>query len=161
MEPRIETLKEKKLIGKQKRMSFANNKTRELWQGFMPRRTEIKNNVSQELFSLEVYDDILFFKNFNPVNEFTKWAAVEVTDFNHIPDEMETMIIPSGLYAVFIHKGPASEGPKTYNYIFGTWMPKSEYTLDDRPHFALMGENYKNDNPDSEEEIWIPIKSKK
>ncbi len=160
MEPRFETLKEKKLVGKQKRMSFANNTTKELWHGFIPRRNEIKNNVSEELFSLEIYDNILFFKNFNPANEFAKWAAIEVSNFNHVPNEMETMIIPSGSYAVFIHKGPASEGAKTYNYIFSEWMPKSNYDLDERPHFALMNGKYKNDDPNSEEEIWIPVKRK-
>jgi AraC family transcriptional regulator len=64
------------------------------------------------------------------------------------------------MYAVFIHKGPASKGPETYNYIFGTWLPGSDYILDSRPHFALMGEKYKNDDPASEEEIWIPVKLK-
>ena len=36
--------------------------------------------------------------------------------------------------------------------------PKSKYELDKRPHFALMGEEYKNEDPDSEEELWFPIK---
>jgi hypothetical protein len=31
--------------------------------------------------------------------------------------------------------------------------------LNKRPHFAKMGEKYKNEDPDSEEELWIPIKS--
>jgi AraC family transcriptional regulator len=30
--------------------------------------------------------------------------------------------------------------------------------LDQRPHVEVMGEKYKNNDPDSEEEIWIPIK---
>jgi AraC family transcriptional regulator len=42
-------------------------------------------------------------------------------------------------------------------YIFNTWLPKSGYQLDRRPHFEILGEKYKNNNPDSEEEIWIPI----
>jgi len=31
-----------------------------------------------------------------------------VIDFNELPPEMETLVIPRGLYAVFIHKGPAA-----------------------------------------------------
>jgi AraC family transcriptional regulator len=50
--------------------------------------------------------------------------------------------------------------PKTFQYIFGTWLPNSEYVLDNRPHFEILGEKYKNDDPTSEEEIWIPIKAK-
>jgi AraC family transcriptional regulator len=159
MKPRIETLTEKKLIGKRMIMSFSNNKTFELWRSFMPRRKEIKNNIGTELYSIEVYAP-LYFNNFNPNAEFEKWAAIEVADFETIPNEMETITLPDGLYAVFVHKGPASTGPKTYQYIFGTWLPNSDFLLDNRPHFARMGEKYKNEDPNSEEEIWIPIKAK-
>jgi AraC family transcriptional regulator len=33
--------------------------------------------------------------------------------------------------------------------------------LDDRPHFEVLGEKYKNNDPTSEKEIWIPILPKK
>jgi len=157
MEPRIELLAEKKLIGMRVQMSFANNKTTGLWSGFMPRRKEIKNNTGTELYSAELYPPTFFYE-FNPVAEFEKWAAIEVTDFEMIPEGMETIIFPAGLYAVFLHKGPASKGPDTYRYIFETWLPGSNFDLDQRPHFAVMGEKYKQNNEDSEEEIWIPVK---
>jgi AraC family transcriptional regulator len=161
MEPRIETLSEKKLIGKKISMSFAENKTVELWKGFMPRRKEIKNNLTTELFSLQVYNKSFDFEKFNQDLLFEKWAAIEVEDFNTIPDEMECFILNSGLYAIFIHKGAASTGEKTFKYIFETWLPTSDYYLDDRPHFEILGAKYKNEDPDSEEEIWIPIKTKR
>jgi len=159
MVPIIETLGEKKFIGKRLRMSFTNNKTHELWRSFMPRRKEIQNIIGSELYSIEVYPPN-FYNNFNPEAEFEKWAAVEVTDFQTIPDNMETIISPEGLYAVFIHKGAASEGPKTYQHIFAIWLPNSEFQLDNRPHFAVMGAKYKSEDPDSEEELWIPVKPK-
>ena len=157
MQPRLEMLIEKKLAGVRMNMSFANNKTRELWQNFMPKRKEIKNDLNTDFYSLEIYTPN-FFDNFDPKIEFQKWAAIEVTDFDQVPVDMHTIIIPTGLYAVFLHKGPASDGPKTYQYIFGTWIPNSKFVTDDRPHFALMGNKYKNEDPDSEEEIWIPVK---
>ena len=158
MEPRIEILSEKKLIGKRIKMSLAENKTFELWRSFMPRRKEISNHLNTDLISMQVYDPSYDFKNFNLHATFEKWAAVEVSDFNSVPDEMETFILPSGLYAVFIHKGPASTGEKTFRYIFETWLPHSNYELDNRPHFEILGEKYKNEDPTSEEEIWVPIK---
>jgi AraC family transcriptional regulator len=159
METRLEILNEKKLVGNRLNMSFSANKTYELWRGFMTGRNRIRNNIGTELYSIEVYEP-MYFENFNPGKEFEKWAAIEVTDFNSVPDGFETIALPGGLYAVFIHRGPASEGPRTYGYIFNEWLPKSAYILDDRPHFALMGEKYKNDSQDSEEEIWIPVKPK-
>lgn len=159
MKARMELLTEKKLIGKRMIMSLSDNKTGELWRNFMPMRKEIKNNIGTELYSLQVYDD-LYFRNFNPNTEFEKWAVIEVTDFNAVPHEMETITLSGGLYAVFLHKGAASAGRETFQYIFGTWLPNSDYSLDNRPHFELLGEKYKNEDPNSEEEIWIPIKPK-
>ena len=158
-EPRIEPLAEKKLVGQKTRMSFSHNRTFELWRSFMPRRKEIRNSTGPELLSVEVYDEE-YFNRYDPGKEFDKWAAVEVTDFHFVPPGMERMLVPSGLYAVFTHRGPASEGLQTYRYIFETWLPASGYLLDHRPHFAVMGEKYKREDPDSEEEIFVPVKPK-
>ena len=124
----------------------------------MPRRKEIKNNLTDELFSMQVYDQLPDFKNFNPHRSFEKWAAAEVADFDTIPDGMESYVLTGGLYAVFLYKGRASEGSQTFRYIFGTWLPDSDYELDHREHFEILDERYKNEQPDSEEEIWIPIR---
>ncbi|HAN18252.1 MAG: AraC family transcriptional regulator [Bacteroidetes bacterium GWC2_33_15] len=158
MEPRIETLTEKKLVGNRIKMSLADNKTFNLWQSFMPRRKEIKNNLTVDMISMQVYSQPLDLSDLNQV--FEKWAAIEVTDFNLIPDGMESFILEGGLYAVFPYKGPSSDN-RIFHYIFGTWLPGSNYLLDNRPHFEILGEKYKNNDPDSEEEIWIPIKLKK
>lgn len=157
MEPRIKTLEEKKLVGKSVTMSLANNQTKALWQRFMPELAKIEHRIGQALYSVEIYDPS-YFEQFNPAAEFEKWAAVEVSDLDSVQSDNSTLIVPSGLYAVFIHRGPASEGPKTYEYIYGTWLPSSDYVVDNRPHFAVMGEKYKPDYADSEEELWIPIR---
>ena len=157
MTPTIKTIAEKKLVGKRIKMTFSNNRTAELWRSFMPRKREIKNNLTTDLISIQVYNRPLGLRNFNPEAEFEKWAAVEVADFESFPDEMETFVLKGGLYAVFIHKGSSIDN-KTFEYIFTNWIPDSDYLLDDRPHFEILGAKYKNDDPDSEEEIWIPIK---
>lgn len=159
MQPLIKILAKKKLIGHFIEMSFIENKTFHLWNGFMPRKKEIKNTINANLYSLEVYPEH-YFDNFNPADNFQKWAAVEVSEFKDVPLEMKTLIIPEGLHAVFLHLGPATEAHKTYNYIFAEWLPNSEYIVDERPHFAVMNEKYKKDDPTSEEEIWIPIKKR-
>ena len=42
MIPRIETINEKKLVGKRMTMSYADYRIGELWGSFMSRRKEIK-----------------------------------------------------------------------------------------------------------------------
>lgn len=157
---RIELLPTKKLVGVSKRMSLAQNKTKELWQSFMVRRKEVKNSIGSDLYSMQVYDQLLDVKKLITNLEFTKWAAIEVTDFSVVPDGTETYEMSGGEYAVFIHKGDASEFQRTFQHIFGVWFPKSGYELDHREHFEVLGEKYKNNEPDSEEEVWIPIKPK-
>ena len=157
MEPRIEHLDEKKLIGMRLTMTMTENKTFALWSSFMPRRKEIHNPVSSELISMQVYQETFDFRHFDIHVPFDKWAAVEVNNFEFIPEGMESFILTSGLYAVFIHKGPATEGERTFRYIFETWIPQSPYIIDARPHFEILGEKYKHGDPSSEEEVWIPI----
>ena len=159
MQPEIKTITEKKLIGKRIKMSLINNKTYSLWNSFMPRRKEIKNNLNSDLFSLRVYPPQYSFSNFDPNAEFEKWALTEVTDFDTVPNEMETFTLPAGLNAVFHYKGLNTD-TKIYEYIHGIWIPRSDYELDQRPHFEIMGAKYINNSPDSEEEIWIPVKKK-
>ena len=158
IQPRIENLSRKKLIGKKQIMSLANNKTFELWNSFMPRRNEIVNKKNNEKISLQVYNEPVKLGDLK--QEFEKWALVEVTDFENVPNEMETFELKGGLYAVFDYQGLSTDH-QIFIYIFSDWLPKSEYELDNRPHFEVLGEKYKNGDPNSEEEIWIPIKKKK
>lgn len=155
MQPRIETLVEKKLIGKKLKMSLTNNRTFALWQSFMPQRKNITNNLNSDLVSMQVYNEPLSLGDLN--QEFDKWASIEVADFDNVPTDMETFTLPGGLYAVFDYKGLSTDS-SIFIFIFGTWLPSSGYDLDDRPHFEILGSKYKNNDPDSEEEIWIPIK---
>lgn len=160
MEFRIEELAHKILIGKSNRMCLADNKTFELWNSFMVAKSTIKNSIGSDLYSIQVYDDMNYFKKFSPITEFTKWAAIEVENLINIPKGFSSYVLENGLYAVFIHKGSAAEFSKTFQYILGQWLPNSEFELDDRPHFELLGEKYKNNDSSSEEEVWIPIRTK-
>ncbi len=157
MIPRIEQITAKKLVGKKLKMCMAEDKTFELWQSFMRQRKQVLNNVNDDLFCLQVYEDGLNLETFNNQMMFEKCAAVEVNGYDSIPEEMETILIPAGLYAVFVHKGTANNVFKTFHFIYTHWLPTSEYALDNRIHFQVMGPDYKKDDPNSEEEIWVPI----
>jgi AraC family transcriptional regulator len=158
VQPTIETIHPKKLVGKKVTMSWANNRLSELWSGFMPRRSEIANRVSEDLISMQIYSPF-HFSNFQMTNEFQKWAAAEVSDFENMPEGFETFTLPAGLYAVFHYRGSSNDS-SIFQYIFSTWLPKSEFELDDRPHFEILGAGYRNNDPKSEELIHIPIRKK-
>ena len=126
----------------------------------MPRRNEIQNSTSTNLYSLQVYSPS-FFTSFDENAIFEKWAAMEVADFSILPGGMESFILPGGLYAVFLYQGEARDASPFFQFIFKTWLPGFTYELDKRPHFEILGEKYKRDDPSSEEEIWMPIRERK
>src|SRR5687767_7134379 len=101
MTPEFKTLDNKKLVGKRITMSMAANKTFELWRSFMPFRKTITNNINSDLYSMQVFDTSFDFRNVNPHATFEKWAAVEVADFDAVPEGMESFTLVGGQYAVF------------------------------------------------------------
>jgi AraC family transcriptional regulator len=158
MTPKIITIAPKKLIGYSVAMSLLDNKTFSIFSQLMPRLKEITNPKSADIFCIQMYEAD-YFTNFTPETLFTKWAAVEVKDFSTIPNGFEKLELTGGKYAVFLYKGTSEMFPETAQYIYGEWLPNSGFQLDNRPHFEIMGDNYLgHENPESEEEIWIPIK---
>tara|TARA_R110002051_G_scaffold34256_3_gene76357 strand:- start:86845 stop:87324 length:480 start_codon:yes stop_codon:yes gene_type:complete len=159
MKPRIIDLETKNLVGLSQEMSLIDNKTFELWKKFRERSKEVSNRSSDDFISLQVYSND-YFKVFSPEKKFVKWACVEVENFNVVPGRMNSLVLEGGLFAVFNYKGTAQNAQAFFQYIYGEWIPKSAFILDDRPHFEVLGDKYKNNDPNSEEEVWIPIKAK-
>ncbi len=157
MEPRIELLAPKKLVGQCVQTSWAEDQTSALWRGFRARRTEVLNRVDARSFSVQRYGPAMAAVTINPNTIFEKWAAVEVADFSAIPTGMASYVLAGGRYAVFTHHGPASAWPQVAQRIFDVWLPQSPYRLDSRDHFEVFGDEYWPFNSAAMEEIWIPI----
>lgn len=159
MVPRLIEMNAKSLVGRRRVLSLVENATSELWRDFLPSIQAVPNRVGCELFSLQNYPQD-YFRNFDPRAKFEKWAAVEVQDHQKVPSGMEPYLLPAGLFAVFHYVGSSNDAPKVFQYIYGEWLPRSEFNLDQRPHFEILGEKYRNNDPLSEEDIWIPIRAK-
>lgn len=158
--PEIIMIKEMNLVGMKIRTSLSDNKASELWGTFKSRVHEIAHKKNNDFYSIQIFEEDLGFNQLTPQTFFEKWAAIEVTSIEDVPEGFEVFTLPAGKYARFIHKGPANTFSETLRYIFGTWIPNSSYDLDARPHFEIMDENYKPDSNDSEEEVYIPIQTK-
>lgn len=158
--PIITNLASKKMIGKSIRMTLTENKTFKLWKGFKKESKLITNAVTTDLYSLQEYDALLNYHTFTPTTTFTKWALAEVSDFDSVPEGFKPFTLNGGLYAVFNLVGTIPQFIALNNYIFTEWLPNSEYELDHREHFELLGDKYKRNDPTSEEQVWIPIKAK-
>jgi len=155
-QPTIINVSEKIVVGVNSEISFAKFNVSEIWEEFSPKIKEIRNRVFPELLSITIYQPD-YFENFSIEKTFEKWAGAEVESFEKLPQGLNQMIIPAGEYAVFNYKGLPSDN-RIFQWIYSQWLPASGFELDQRPHFEVLGEKYKNGSPDSEEDIYIPVK---
>ena len=155
---RIALQSDKLLVGMAAKMSLREDATAVLWQRFMPRRKGIQNALGEELYSVQSFSELDGFESFTPEAIFEKWAAVEVASRNCVPDDMQLFVLRGGHFAVFDHYGPPSEFPKTLSFIFTEWMPQSAWQLDDREHFEILLSDWRADDPNAREEVWVPVK---
>lgn len=157
MEPLIEELPARKLIGLKMETSLSENKTLELWRSFRQLAKQIESPLPGS-YSVQVYPAGTKVEVYDPVAKFDKWAAVSVDNWESVPAGLETLLIPAGTYAKFMHIGPAHTVFKLMTYIFTEWLPVSGFRLAERPYFDYMPPEYKGPkHPEAEEEIWIPI----
>lgn len=156
-EPQIIEREQTKLIGMSQEMSRVNDKTAQLWRGFMQRRHEIAGRSDKNFISMQVFPAGPSQLS-DPNASFAKWAVVEVESFDSVPQGMNSYVLQPGTYAVFEHNGAASD-LSTFMYIFNEWLPNSStYELDDREHFEVLPPGYDARDPNAREEIWIPVK---
>ena len=154
-QPEICTIGKRTLIGMSAQMSMSQDSTAQLFGQFMPRREEIQHWANQNVYDLREYP-YGYYESFDPTRTFIKWAAMQVIEVVGIPEGMEVYQLQGGTYAVFQYKGPMGD-TAIYEYIFEKWLPYSGYTLDQRPHFDILGPNSNPQDPSSEQEVWIPI----
>lgn len=174
------------LVGMRQQTSLADNRMLQLWQQFRPRCKEIPRADLSRFYNLKHFGKGMDWNAFSPQTLFEHWAAVAVSGdkalingtgkapgyASHknpgresgkgsgtrgLPVGMDTFELESGLYAVFVYQGLASGFSDALNAIFGQWLPGTDYQLDDRPHFEVLSEHYRPDDPNASEEIWVPI----
>lgn len=155
--PSIETVHGMRVVGMRRAMSFAAMPVRELWKGFRLRVGEIGDRVSEDFVSMRVFDPPL--RGAPGVDaRFEQWAAVAVGEGSEVPPGMEAHTLAGGTYAVFTYRGRASDFGAAARFIFGEWLPGSDFELDDREHFEILGPTYRPDDPNATEQVWIPVR---
>ena len=126
-----------------------------LWQQFMLRLGEIKSATGKVVYGLcEAHPGS---KN---TEEFSYTACIEVSDFEGMPHGMIAKTAPQSSYAVFTHRGLIEDVGETLKYIYGTWLPSSEYERGEHLELQVFDERFKPGSDDSEVDIYVPVKIK-
>jgi AraC family transcriptional regulator len=157
--PKIRTLPQTLLVGHSLEMTVLSDRTRELWMGFGPKIKHIEHRANPNRYSLEVYPDLDYFRQFDPNKKFQKWAAVAVSNSENLPEGMEELHLTEGQYAVFTYRQRMGTPQEFYRRIYMEWLPQSGHKLAHRPHIAIMGPEYDPTDPDSDETLWIPVQA--
>ena len=154
MTPRFEYKKAFTVIGVGADYNLTEpNKNPALWDEFLCQKHRIKGVQRQEAYGIcyapkekETFSD-----------QFHYTAALCVIDDASVPEGMEKIRIPAQKYAVFTHKGPATDMAKTNVFIWKTWLPQSGLEPADAPDFELYGARWNGNKAEGEVEIYVPI----
>jgi len=133
MTPEIIAQPERKMVGIASQYREGDLSLFKMWSAFKPVEEQIHHRANKDLFG--IYEE---YAESADGAGFTYVCAAQVSEFGTIPHNMITRILPAQLYAVFKHQGPMSSLPDTLKYIWGSWLPKSEYDYAEKPDFELF-----------------------
>jgi AraC family transcriptional regulator len=126
------------------------------WHRFFPLAERIPHRVNPAvMYGVEMYGP-------ESMQEH-KWTyfpstAVSQLDVSEIPDHLFAAVLPAARYAVFTAKGGLTALPATFRYAYDTWLPASEYEGTGMLDFELYDERFRESEPDSELDVYIPIR---
>ena len=169
MEPRIIEQGEMTVVGmiyygnpfKDAGVAPEQNEIGKLWARFSAfcenHREAFKHEVNAKIgWELHIGTD-----EYDETKEYYVMVGIEVSEIEDLPAPIFAKVLPAGQYAVFTLKGEQMTGDWG-KAIYKEWLPLSAY----EEAYSCTIERYDADrfkrwgDPDSEMEIWVPVKVK-
>lgn len=127
----------------------------DLWAQFISEVSGISERQRPER-----YYQLAYWPSTREMEGFYIMPAVEVYRLTDIPSILVGKTIPKNRYLRFIHRGLPRKIAQTYQWIYDSYLPFSEYRLTFPYNFEFCGPGYKGiDDESSETEIYIPVES--
>jgi predicted transcriptional regulator YdeE len=127
-----------------------------LWMGPVPHSYDIgkgNSRIGDDAFGIyESYEEQ------GDEVSFSYVCTVQVSSYDEIPDGMTAREIPEQMYAKFTHTGPVDNLDHTLKYIWGSWLPKSNFDYVEKPDFELYPPGFNDKDPKNKLYLHIPIK---
>lgn len=128
------------------------NEIGKLWKRFMAKKKTIENRVGTGAYEVHIEPE-----EYEETKNFYVFVGFKVEKLDKFPLEMFAKVLPATKYAVFTLKGKEITANWS-DMIYKEWLPKSGYEA----HKFLIeyyDERFKGtDNPESELDIYLPIK---
>lgn len=157
--PEIVIFQPKSVVGFRFDMSIENNNIIEMWEKLNSQLAK-QNYISMNNNRYSIYETggTCLSNTFNKNSEATVFIGIETLCDSDIQEGMKLKEISGGKYAKFIHKGTVKNLLSTYYYIWGVWLSKSGFQLDDRDDLECYTEQFLGtENEESQIEIYFPI----
>jgi len=150
MDPRIVSWPAFRVVGLKYRGKNEKNEIPQLWQSIGPRVGEIKNIADDHVaYGISANMD-------ESTGEFDYIAGSEVSTAKEIPEGMFCFEVPDAKYAVFSTTLPKIG--ETFHNAYHTWLPESGYQATGGPELEVYDERFDPQDPDSEFDLYIPVK---
>jgi AraC family transcriptional regulator len=157
--PEIVTLPDMTIVGMQTLVSTKNNIISNLWMRFIPRVGEIKERAKTDAMLGISYDlQEISADQVTRESQFFYLAGVIVSDIKDLSEGMTYRKVMKHKYAKFTHRGTLEKLGDTYNYMYGQWLPKSAYDVDEiAPEIEWYDNRFMPDSANSAFDIYLPI----
>jgi len=131
---------------------LGNSVVPKLWEKFLLHKKEIKNIINQDIvYGIGINDNLS--------KKLRYSACCEVNSLEDVPKRMRGRSINLRRKAIFKHLGTDTKIYDSFNYIFGVWLPNSEYELEDEIDMIVKFDSkYAGDCEKSEFEIIVALK---
>jgi len=158
VKPEIVEIRDIKVAGIRGNTTMNDNVIPLLWEQFWQMRQSIPNTLpTSRAFGICESGEPIFTMDGDA--SFTEVVGIEVINFDNMPDSIVTKKIQSGKYAVFTHTGSLKNLRKTYEYIWGTWIPGTKEQVDIREDFEVYDLRYLGyEHPNTQFDIYVPLK---
>ena len=155
MEPEIVEQAAMKIVGIATQYDDGDLSLPKLWSAFRPYRDNIPNRVGSDFFGIyECYEED------DNNTRFVYICSAQVANFDEVPEGLITRELEAQTYARFTHTGPIARLEDTLRYIWGSWLPKSNYEYADKPDFELLPAGFNDQDPDNKIYLNIPVTHK-
>ena len=86
------------------------------------------------------------------------WVAVATSKDLKTPEGMAKLRVAGSTYVKVTYRGLAHHFGPFAARLYGELIPASGYTVDNsRPHFEFLPEDYRPDDPEATEDVYVPV----
>ena len=119
-----------------------------VWQLLTEKADQVENNSPGFAYGVMLGEE----------DGFTQYVAGFSTNADFLcPPGFIDLSIPSGLWAIFTHRGSLDNLQASNVYAYEEWLPNSGYQMRMSPHIEFYSPKSEGPETDMEMEFWIPI----